>query len=107
MLYNTQMFASSAELFLQERLRDNFAPRELEIADESHRHIGHAGANASGVGSHFRVRIVAEAFDGLSRVQRHHLVYRALRDGDSGELGCGIYALEIIALTRGERSSGS
>ena len=101
------MFASSAELFLQERLRDNLAPRELEIVDESHRHIGHAGANGSGVGSHFRVRIVAEVFDGLSRVQRHRLVYRVLQDGDSSELGCGIHALELIALSPGEGSLGA
>ncbi|MCY4034758.1 MAG: BolA family transcriptional regulator [Hyphomicrobiales bacterium] len=99
------MPVSDAEAFLRKRLCDDLAPQELEIVDESHRHIGHAGANASGVGTHFRVRIVAGAFKGLSRVQRHRLVYRALQDDDSGALGCGIHALELIALSSVEESS--
>lgn len=98
------MPVSDAETFLRKRLCDGLAPQELEIVDESHRHIGHAGANASGVGTHFRVRIVAGAFEGLSRVQRHRLVYSALRDGDGGALGCGIHALELIVLSPGEVS---
>ena len=99
------MSVSDAETFLQKRLRDGLTPQELEIIDESHRHIGHAGANASGVGTHFRVRIIAEAFEGLSRVQRHRLVYSALRDDDGGALGCGIHALELTALSPEEESS--
>lgn len=99
------MPVSAAETFLQKRLCDSLAPQELEIVDESHRHVGHAGANASGIGSHFRVRIVAGAFEGLSRVQRHRLVYRALRDEGGDVLGCGIHALELIALSPGEESS--
>ena len=101
------MLVSAAETFLQKRLHDSLAPQELEIVDESHRHIGHAGANESGVGTHFRVRIVAGAFDGLSRVQRHRLVYRALRDDGDGALGCGIHALELIVLSPGEGASGA
>lgn len=99
------MPVSATETFLRKRLCNGLAPQELEIVDESRRHIGHAGANASGVGSHFRVRIISEAFKGLSRVQRHRLVYRALRDDGDGALGCRIHALEIIALSPGEESS--
>lgn len=53
-------------------------PSVLEIEDESHRHAGHAGA-ASGHG-HFRVKIVAAAFNGLSPIARHRRVYEILGD---------------------------
>ena len=77
---------------LRERLVREFAPIELVIHDESHLHAGHAGA--AGGASHFRVRIVAEAFGGLTPVARHRLVYAALADLIPGE----IHALALEAL---------
>ncbi len=68
----------SREQLLRARLEARFAPLELVIEDESHRHAGHAGA-AGGM-SHFRVRIVAEAFRGLSPLARHRAVYAAVGD---------------------------
>jgi BolA protein len=68
----------SREQRLRARLEARFAPLELTIEDESHRHAGHAGA-AGGHG-HFRVRIVAEAFRGLSPLARHREVYAAVGD---------------------------
>jgi BolA protein len=63
---------------LRERLESRFAPAQLTVEDESHLHEGHAGA-ASGQ-SHFRVRIVAEAFRGIPSVARHRLIYAAVDD---------------------------
>jgi BolA protein len=63
---------------LRARLTERFAPLELDVLDESHRHQGHAGA-ADGR-SHFRVRIVSEAFRGLTPLARHRLVYAAVED---------------------------
>jgi BolA family transcriptional regulator, general stress-responsive regulator len=63
---------------LRQRLESRFAPAVLDIQDESHLHAGHAGA--AGGQSHFRVRIVAEAFRGVSPVARHRLVYAAVDD---------------------------
>ena len=77
---------------MRRRLTDEFAPVELLIKDESHLHAGHAGAG--GGQSHFRVRIVAEAFRGVSPVARHRLVYAALTD----LMKSGIHALAIEAL---------
>lgn len=57
-------------------LETEFAPELLDVEDESHLHVGHAGAR-DGRG-HFRVMIVADAFDGLTRIQRHRLIYAAL-----------------------------
>jgi BolA protein len=65
---------------LQQRLQQVLQPTQLEVIDESHQHHGHAGANGSGFGTHFRVRITAGAFAGKSAVARHRLVYDALQD---------------------------
>lgn len=64
---------------LRERLAELLAPTWLEVIDESMAHMGHAGSDGTGSGTHFRVRIASPAFDGLSRVARHRLVYDALR----------------------------
>ncbi len=71
-------------------LRDALAPIALEVRDDSHLHAGHAGARE---GRHFSVRIVSPAFDGLSRLARHRLVYDALRP----LIAEGIHALAIDA----------
>ncbi len=39
-----------------------------------------------GDGDHYAAHVVSEAFAGLSRVQQHQLVYKALRDKMGGEL---------------------
>jgi BolA protein len=77
---------------LRECLEEKFSPTQLNVVDESHLHAGHAGA-ASGQ-SHFRIRIVAEAFRGVSAVARHRLVYAAVDD----LLKTDIHALAIEAL---------
>lgn len=63
---------------IRERLQQALSPIELEVVDESHRHVGHAGAH-DGRG-HFRVRIVSAAFAGLPLIRRHRLVYAALAE---------------------------
>lgn len=72
------------------------APSVLELTDESALHAGHAGA-ASG-GSHFRLRIVSERFEGLRLVMRHRLVYDSVHDMMHNE----IHALAITALAPSE-----
>ena len=80
---------------LQQRLQQVLQPTQLEVLDESHQHHGHAGANGTGFGSHFRVRITAGAFVGKSAVARHRLVYDALQDF----MDQGLHALAIEAQT--------
>jgi BolA protein len=75
------------------RLEARFAPRRLEVLDESAAHAGHAGAAAGG--GHYRVLIVSEAFAGVARVERHRLVYDAVGD----LMPQHIHALAIRALT--------
>jgi len=64
---------------LEHALREALAPTQLEVIDESAAHAGHTGANAEGYGTHFRVRIASQKFDGKPRVARHRLVYDALQ----------------------------
>ena len=79
---------------IEAQLRMLLHPTALQVIDESAAHAGHAGANAQGFGSHFRVRIAAPAFAGKSRVARHRLVYDALQNFI--DEGLHALAIEII-----------
>ncbi len=77
---------------IHNKLNGAFAPNSLEVIDESHLHEGHAGARPGGQ-SHFRVKIVAAAFEGKSLVQRHRMVNQTLAE----ELAGPVHALAISA----------
>jgi BolA protein len=85
---------------IAEKLTAAFAPQSLRVEDESSRHAGHAGHRPGGE-THFRVTIVAEAFRGKSRIERHRLVNTAL----AAELAGGVHALAIHASTPNEGSA--
>jgi BolA family transcriptional regulator, general stress-responsive regulator len=76
---------------IEAQLRAVLDPSELEVLDESAAHAGHSGANGLGFGTHFRVRIAAPGFAGLSRVAKHRLVYDALQKFTDA----GLHALAI------------
>ena len=78
---------------LLERLRQAFPEAAIQVEDESHLHVGHAGA-AGGAG-HFRVRVIDARFKGLQRIARHRLVYYAVSDW----MPARVHALNIIAMT--------
>lgn len=75
-------------------LQQTLSPTQLEVIDESHQHEGHPGANGTGFGTHFRVRIAGPRLAGLGRVAQHRLVYDALRDYIDQQ---GVHALAIEA----------
>lgn len=83
---------------LRERLSAALAPSRLEIIDDGHRHVGHAGAR-DGRG-HFTVIVVSEAFRGKPAVARHRMVYAAAGD----LLETDIHALSMKALSPEEES---
>jgi BolA protein len=96
--------AKRAEAFLmtmadamREKLATVFAPVSLDVVDESARHEGHSGARPGGE-THFHVRIVSTAFEGLSRIERQRRVYAALAD----ELKSRVHALSLTTLTPAE-----
>jgi BolA protein len=79
--------------WLEDELRNAFAPAHLVVEDESDRHVGHAGAR--GGGGHYRVLIVSAHFRGQSLVTRQRSVYAALGDA----VGSTIHALALRTLT--------
>lgn len=83
---------------IEQKLTSVFSPQRLKVINESHLHAGHAHHGSQhheaydGTGeTHFRVIIVAEAFKGMSRVERH----RAINDALKTELNNGIHALAL------------
>ncbi len=86
---------------IREKLTAAFAPVQLVVQDDSTKHAGHAGAtraDGSQGETHFSVRIVAETFTGLSRVERQRRVYAVL----SEELAGSVHAFSLTALSPAE-----
>lgn len=78
---------------IRAKLSDALEAAAIEVVDESDHHAGHGGWQEGGE-THFRVEIVAPAFSGMSRVERHRLVNGLLKD----ELDGGVHALALKTL---------
>ncbi|MBK8285935.1 MAG: BolA family transcriptional regulator [Ahniella sp.] len=76
---------------MRAKLTEALAPTTLDIIDDSHKHVGHAGAR-DGRG-HFTVHVTSSAFAGLSLLARHRAIYAAL----GGMMDTDIHALAIKA----------
>jgi BolA protein len=79
------------------KLRSDLKPEQLDVINESHLHSSGLGAE-----SHFKVLVVSEAFQGLSRVRRQQKVYALLAQ----ELKGGVHALSLRLLTHAEWEQG-
>jgi len=77
---------------MQQMIQDALNPTQLEVIDDSHKHIGHAGAK-EGKG-HFTVVIKSEALDGKRMLQQHRMIYEAL--GDMMETDIHALAIKVI-----------
>ncbi len=83
---------------LEQQLRQAFSPERLDIINESHLHAGHQ-PEFDGTGqTHFRVRIVADVFTGMSRVERH----RKINEFVAPHMEHGLHAIAIEAKAPGE-----
>ena len=82
---------------IREKLMSAFNPKWIDVVDESHQHAGHAGSRPGGE-THFRVEIVAAAFEGKSRLERQRMVYAALKE----EMAQQIHALSLVTRAPGE-----
>ena len=85
---------------IEAKLAGALSPERLEVINESHLHAGHQAAFDGAGETHFRVRIVAPSFTGMSRVERHRTVNGLL----AGELEAGVHALAIEAAAPGEKT---
>ena len=92
---------------MEVKLKQHFAPERLEVVNESHLNAGHlhTGPGIHGTfdgqgETHFRIRIVAPAFTGLNRVDRH----RAINDVLAEELADSVHALALEPAAPGEKT---
>ncbi len=79
---------------------EDLRPLHFALQDDSAAHAGHAGAKAGG---HFRLELVSAAFEGLTRVQRHRLIYDRLGPLMQGR----IHALTMRLLAPSESDSAA
>ncbi|PHP65529.1 BolA family transcriptional regulator [Zhengella mangrovi] len=90
---------------IRTKLTAAFSPEHLEVLNESSLHAGHHHTGRPhnerfprDGETHYRVRIVAGAFTGMSRLERHRAVNAALAD----ELASTVHALAVEARAPGE-----
>ncbi|MBP6115642.1 MAG: BolA family transcriptional regulator [Neisseriaceae bacterium] len=83
-------------VLIEQSLKKALSPVHLEIIDESHLHIGHAGNQGGG---HYAVIVVSDAFKTANRIQRQRIVNEPLSDLFKTNQ---IHALSIKALTSDE-----
>jgi len=84
---------------IRSKLEAQFDPEELEVVDDSRRHVGHAGAR-DGRG-HFQVRILSRRFTGKRTVERHRMIYAAL----GALMQTDIHALGLVVLSPDDSES--
>lgn len=75
---------------IEEKIVAQFSPTFLEVANESHGHNVAPGSE-----THFKLVVVAPAFQGQNAVQRHRSVYGLLGE----ELQNGVHALALHLYT--------
>lgn len=73
-------------------LQQEFSPTHLKVIDDSHKHVGHAGAQ--GGAGHYTLIIQSLCFQKKTRVEIHREIYRVLNDLIPDE----IHALSIKVL---------
>ena len=74
---------------------EELSPSCIEIEDEGHLHIGHAGAKSGG---HFKLSIVSESFRYKTTIERHRIIYKCLGDLMNTE----VHAISIKAKYKDE-----
>ncbi len=82
----------SIENTIETKVIEKFSPARLRIDNDSKRHAGPATE------SHFRLVIVADAFEGQSLVNRQRSVYACLAD----EMAGPVHALQMKCMTPSE-----
>ena len=79
---------------IRQTLENAFPPAEVLVEDDSHQHLGHAGARPEGE-THYSVLVVSATFAGMGRVARYRAVHAVLE----GEFGKGLHALSLRLMT--------
>lgn len=77
---------------MQTLITEALNPEQLDVIDDSHKHVGHEGAKG-GLG-HFTVIIKSQQLEGKRMIQQHRMIYDALGD----MMQTDIHALAIKVL---------
>ena len=80
-------------LSISNKITAALSPVSLEIVNESHLHAGHQESFDGSGETHLRIKVVSEAFEGMSRVNRH----RAINELVLEEIDQGLHAIAIEA----------
>lgn len=80
----------SVEQTILLKVAESLTPTQVQIENESHKHSAQLGLE-----SHFKLLIVSEGFQGLSRVARQRNVHSLL----AKELAEGVHALSLRLMT--------
>ena len=80
---------------IEQRLHQHLDIEQLEIKDDTGRHINHTNFDG---GAHLSAVIVSSSFNGLNLLERHKRVYEALHDMIKQE----IHALSMKTYTLSE-----
>lgn len=86
----------TVQALIESKLTDALSPQFMEVANESHMHSVPPNSE-----THFKVVLVAEAFEGKRSVARHQMIYKVLGD----ELAGPVHALALHTYTAEEWSS--
>ena len=86
---------SEKRIILIRESLEKLSPSYVDIEDEGHLHIGHAGAKSGG---HFKLNIVSESFKDKTTIERHRIIYKCLGDLMNTE----IHAISIKAKCKEE-----
>ena len=81
---------TSRQKRISEILNQAFAPVLLEVVDNSHLHVGHAGSSDDGE-THFTIKIASPILANMNRVDAH----RAINNELGSEFDAGLHALSI------------
>jgi len=76
---------------IEKKIRDRLSPETVEIINESHLHAGHQESFDGSGETHLRIKVVAEVFEGMSRVNRQRMINELV----SQEIAEGLHAIAM------------
>ncbi|OCA06076.1 BolA family protein [Wolbachia endosymbiont of Trichogramma pretiosum] len=63
---------------IEEKLRDSIGVIDINIIDESAKHVDHHFTSSSTLPSHIKLVLISNDFSGMSSLKRHKLIYELL-----------------------------
>lgn len=76
-------------------------PEVITVIDDSLAHSGHAGVSPGSSETHFKLFLVSELFENLSRIERQQKVNQLMKS----EFSTGLHAVEMKLLSTKEYQS--